>query len=55
MIAAYRGHTETVKGLIEADADVNAKDNNGMTALMPAAQAGHTAIVEILKRAGARQ
>ncbi len=35
--ATGNGHTETVQELLEAAADVNAKDRDGWTALMQAA------------------
>jgi ankyrin repeat protein len=34
---------------------VNAKNNDGTTALMFAEEEGHTEIVELLKKAGARE
>ena len=55
MFAAYEGRTETVKTLIDAGADVNAKHNKGRTTLMVAAKKGHTEIMEILKQAGAKE
>jgi len=53
--AAKEGDTETVKTLLAAGADVNAQNWVGQTALMQAAWHGHTAIVQILKEAGARE
>jgi ankyrin repeat protein len=44
-----------VKVLIDAGADVNAKNKDGKTALMWAARYGHTEVAEILKQAGARE
>lgn len=35
IIAAQGGHSEVVKILVEADADVNAADKHGITALQP--------------------
>ncbi len=55
MVAAAQGHTKTLKVLIEAGADANAKTNDGVNALQYAAALGHKKIVKILKRAGARQ
>ena len=55
MIAAMRGHIDTVKVLIDNGADVNAKGNQGYTALGLAASQGHTEIVEMLKAAGATE
>jgi ankyrin repeat protein len=55
MFAAAGGHAGTVKALMEAGADVNAKTPEGATASMYAAKYGHTEIVEILKRAGAKE
>ncbi|MEP7361864.1 MAG: ankyrin repeat domain-containing protein [Acidobacteriota bacterium] len=53
MLATAGGYPETVQFLIEAGANVNAKDANGTTALMWAARGGHTQIVGRLLTAGA--
>jgi ankyrin repeat protein len=46
---------ETVQALIEHGADVNAKGNNGETALNMARLRGQTPVVELLKKAGATE
>jgi len=46
-LAAYRGHLETVKSLIEGGTEVDAKDDDG-TPLHYAAMAGHEAIARFL-------
>ncbi|NIR13822.1 MAG: ankyrin repeat domain-containing protein, partial [Desulfobacterales bacterium] len=51
--AAKKGHREIVKALVAAGADVNARTTGGVTALFAAESEGHTAVVEILKKAGA--
>ena len=51
--AAAGDHIEIVQALIDAGADVNAKDHSGWTALDHAAVKGHTEIVKILLKAGA--
>jgi ankyrin repeat protein len=44
-----------VKFLIKKGAEPNARDKNGITAMMWAKWGGHSAVVEILKEAGARE
>ena len=53
MGAAVRGHTETVRALLEKGAEVNAKGNTGRTALMEAALEGYTETVRTLLEKGA--
>jgi ankyrin repeat protein len=53
MLAARDGKTDTVKALIEAGADVNAKDRQGKTALVVASEKGHLDSVKILLDNGA--
>ncbi|MCE7980488.1 MAG: ankyrin repeat domain-containing protein [Caldilinea sp. CFX5] len=48
-------HTEVVRLLVEAGADVNLADGNGVSPLAHAQQRGHTAIAEILRKAGAHE
>merc|ERR1711935_801112 len=47
------GHTECVKLLVDAKADVNAKDKDNTTSLMAASARGHFDVVEIILTAGA--
>jgi ankyrin repeat protein len=42
------------QALLDKGADVNGKDNNGVTALMFAEAKGHNKVVNLLRRAGAR-
>ena len=47
-VAARRGHTATVKQLIQRGADVNRANEDGWTPLHYAAWRGHTDIINIL-------
>jgi len=47
-------HTDIVRLLVDAHADVNLADGNGVTPLQHARQRGFTAIERILLQAGAR-
>jgi tetratricopeptide (TPR) repeat protein len=51
--AAKDGNMLVLKTALEKGADINAKDNSGMTALMYAEQRGYTEIVNFLKEKGA--
>jgi hypothetical protein len=51
--ASSRGHTEVVRLLLEAGADVNVTANDGQTALMRAADYGHVEVLQLLLAAGA--
>jgi hypothetical protein len=53
--AARRGDAAAVRALIAARVDVNARDEAGFTALMEATEEGHADIVELLKKAGAKE
>ncbi len=57
-IASVKSHTEVVKALLEAGADVNAKANAGdknYTPLSIAKQMGHARIIQLLKEYGAKE
>jgi ankyrin repeat protein len=54
-MAAGYGHTDIVQVLLTGGADVNAKSNDGGTALMRAKKLGHKKIGRILKEAGAKK
>jgi ankyrin repeat protein len=47
-------HTETLKALVEAGANVNLADRNGQTPLTLARRRGFVEMVKLLERAGAR-
>jgi cytohesin len=51
--AARMGHTEVVKALISAGADIHALDENGKTPLHEAARMGHIETVQLLIAVGA--
>jgi ankyrin repeat protein len=50
---AEKGHLDVARDLIEAGADVNAKDNNGFTPLCFCAKKGHLDVARALIEAGA--
>jgi ankyrin repeat protein len=51
--AAYYGDLSEVKRLLAAGANVNAKEKNGITALMAASLAGHREVAALLLAKGA--
>ena len=51
--AALGGYTDVISSLIDAGANVNMPDLDGMTPLMIAAKNGHRFTVELLVRRGA--
>ena len=53
LLAAYEGDVTTVKSLIDQGADVNQKDNSGMTALIWAASEGRLDVTKVLLAKGA--
>jgi ankyrin repeat protein len=55
MWAAFGGHVEIVQELLQAGAKVNAKNNDGETALMWATWRGHDDIVEMLKKSRTKE
>jgi ankyrin repeat protein len=52
--AARYGHKEVVELLITKGADVNTKDNQGLTSLWYAKERGHEQNVELLRKHGAK-
>jgi len=53
MLAAFRGDTAAVINLLDAGADVNARDKDGRTALIFAKEATEPAVVRLLTAHGA--
>jgi ankyrin repeat protein len=51
--AVKAGDSQALKSLLDAGADVNARDEHGQTALMNAARDGHTEMVRLLVSRGA--
>jgi ankyrin repeat protein len=54
MMAAQHGHLGAVHTLISANADLNLKASNGMTALMLANRYRYKEIIELLRKSGAK-
>ena len=54
MHASINGHTEAVRALCKAGADVNYKDRVGMTALKCAMKREHTDTAAVLREYGAK-
>ena len=52
-VAVKAGSVESLEALLDAGADVDAKDDHGQTALMNAARDGHTPVVRLLVARGA--
>ena len=52
-VAAARGHAEVVSVLLDAGADIDAMDSDGVTPIAMAAASGHTAVVRTLLDRGA--
>jgi len=55
IVVDWYGNLEIVELLLSKGADVNAKDNSGKTALSYAIEHGHTEIVELLRKHGAKE
>jgi len=54
MLAAYNGHEEIVRQLIDQGADVNSVDNSGNSILMGVIFKGHSHIFDLLIQSGAQ-
>ena len=54
MWASHKGENHAARALLEAQADVNKRCNSGRTALQFALRGGHSEMVDLLKRYGAR-
>jgi ankyrin repeat protein len=55
MRAADYGHAEVVELLLKSGADVNAQNENGVTAMRLATLKGHTQIILLLQTAGVKE
>ncbi len=53
MAAAFRGHQEAAKLVLDAGADINARHNTGQTPLIMAASKSHVDMVKLLIDRGA--
>jgi ankyrin repeat protein len=51
----YRGHVEIVQAIVENRANVNVKNNGGITALFIAELKAKPEILRLLKEAGAKK
>lgn len=48
MLSSFEGRSQMVQALLDSNADVNAKDNNGGTALSAAVWKDHVEVVRVL-------
>lgn len=55
MHAAEKGHTDVVREFMRSKADINESDMNGWTALTYALSENQTAVIKILRAAGAKE
>ena len=55
MAAAWDGHADTVRLLLDKGADPNVIGKDGSTALSLAQKLKHTAVMEMLRAAGAKK
>jgi len=55
MSAAFMGDIDTVKVMLDRGADVNAQDRIGWTAMRYAEWKHHAEIVQLLRKAGAKE
>ena len=55
MLAVREGYADTVATLLAAGADVNAKNEDGETTLGLATRSSNKALVELLKKVGAKE
>jgi len=55
MAAAYRGHIDVIRVLLDHGADVSIKDQQGKTALLWAEAQGHADVAQVLRDAATKK
>ena len=55
MVASSKGYMDMVKMLLEEGAEIEAKNNDGQTALDLAEKNGHTKVVDFLRKVAVKQ